>query len=276
MANKPTSFSFLDTEEILPTIPLNIGHLLGGARNGGPAAATGMDLTGKRKVVFLCGSGQTGKTTLARWIGDRAITEGKPLILIAMDPINRDLAPFFAENTVLSPPDGVDSKGWFESVLNALEKKDRSAIVDFGGGDKVLLDLVNEIPGFHQTLEDAGLSPVALHFFTKRVSDRDLMAALEHAGFQPEATGLVLNCGQVENPKTDFNQLRRDPVYQAVLDRGGVELWMPLNHAAAEVENRRIGFSAANDVVSRRNAHRNKDWQARMTVAFGGVSSWLA
>lgn len=259
--------------ELLPHVSLDVSHLRRNRHGGGGSDVKGVDLSGKKKIIFLCGAGNTGKSFCARWMGERSLLrdDGNPLVLISMDPINRDLAPFFG-GSVIAPPAGSNAQTWFENVLSVLEKRERNAVVDFGGGDKVLLDLATEIPNFHLSLGDIEI--VVLYFFTPRISDLDILIALETAGMQPRATGLVLNCGVVSDPSA-FDQIRSHPAYQAVLSRGAIELWMPRHFAAAAVENRRLMFSAADAELNARDRPRNKAWLDTMPVAFGAVESWL-
>ena len=262
--------------KLLPNISLNIAHLTGQKSLPAVSATKGIDLSGQQILMFLMGAGQTGKTTFARWIGERSLfyDTGHPPVLLSVDPINRDLETFFGEGKVSAPPPGADAKTWFERVLTALEGTGRSSIVDFGGGDKIVLELAQEIPNLHVSLETSGFAPIAMYHFTPRVTDLDLAAALEMQGFRPKATGLVLNCGRAANPQ-DFEQLRNHPDYRALIARGAIELWMPRHFAAAEIENRRTTFFSPTG-LSHRDTMRNETWMDLMENSFvKPIESWI-
>ncbi len=59
-----------------------------------PAAAPSIDLAGRPKVVMAIGTGGTGKTTLLRWICEKAFErdDGSQLMLATVDPVDRELA----------------------------------------------------------------------------------------------------------------------------------------------------------------------------------------
>jgi hypothetical protein len=75
---------------------------------------------------------------------------------------------------------------------------------------------------------------------------------LEAAGFQPTATAIVLNEGLIEVPlprDQAFARLTRHSAFKGAIVRGAVPLWMARLLPAAEVEARRIQFTAARDGV---------------------------
>ena len=267
---------FSTVAELLPPVALPVGHLT--QRNGHALGGdrVGVDLSGRQKLILLAGSGSTGKTTIARYLGEQALLreDGSAPALLSLDD-SRSLCGYFQENAVASPPTGMDSKSWFEQVLSALERSGRSAIADFGGGDRVLIDLALELPGLHTVLQARGITPVLLYFLSTRVEDLSLAAALEALDFRPEATAVVLNCGRARNPVTDFEQIRRQPEYRALMERGAMEVWLPRHHAAVAVENRRLGFVAANDALNGFDKLRNQHWLELQTAALAPIASWL-
>ena len=277
MEKSALSALFNPVVELLPPIPLDVSHLT--ARDGGVAGgdgAPGVDLAGKQKLILLCGPGATGKTTFARWLGEQSILrdDGNPVVMLSMDD-SRSLCGYFAPGGVAAPPAGVSSRTWFEQALTALERSGRSAIADFGGGDRVLLDLAREVPGLHLALAARGITPVVLYFLSSRAEDLSLAAGLEGLGFQPEAVSLVLNCSRVANPARDFEQIRHQPEYQSLLNRGAIEVWLPKHYAAAAVEHRKQGFVAVNSALNGFDQYRNERWLKVMQAATARISSWL-
>src|SRR5208283_325501 len=57
------------------------------------APISSIDLTGKPKLVFVAGPGNTGKTLICRLIAERSLDrEGAELVTV--DPLNRELVRF--------------------------------------------------------------------------------------------------------------------------------------------------------------------------------------
>ena len=63
----------------------------------------GVDLSGKPKIIFLAGRGKTGKTTAIRWMSERALAAGRPLLMGDVDPGNISFGTYF--QGVHEPPD---------------------------------------------------------------------------------------------------------------------------------------------------------------------------
>ena len=95
-------------------------------------ASSALDLTGKPKVWFMVGGGNSGKTVEVRWLVGRMNEGGRQAVLAALDPANRSLASWF--NGVEQPPssDGVQTARWLREFLTFLmTEKQHSAVLDF-------------------------------------------------------------------------------------------------------------------------------------------------
>lgn len=261
----------------LPELPLDVSHLR-------PvddffyerAPGTVIDLTGKRRIVLCVGAGSTGKTTFLRWACEKHV--GEDLVLATCDPVNRELSHYF--EGVLSPG-AADTANWLSMFLSSLIGSGHSAAIDFGGGDTALVRLIRQMPDTVELLAEAGIETVLLGMLSPRVSDLTALAALEDAGLRVPATGLVLNLGRLDAGRdweTEFGLLRRHSVYRGILERGGVEIWMPRLHAARAVEDRRLGFAAAvkgGKGLDPFDRSRVADWLGKMDRSFGQIQSWL-
>jgi hypothetical protein len=266
-----------------PETPVDVAHLVGPAVGPSPTTQTVTDLRGKPKVVMAIGRGQTGKTTLLRWMCERALARDEQLVLATLDPINRELTKFFPD---AMSPGAEDPRFWLDQFLMAIMEAKRSAAVDFGGGDTSLARLAVEVPDLQPMIESAGLEPVAFHLLTPDSEDVTSLAAVEQAGFQPTATALVLNIGRSSlwrDPRNEFANIRRHSVYRAAVARGAVEIWMPTLYSAKAIKDRRISFQQAltgqgpgeGMVLGLFDRSRTRHWLAAMEEAFAPIASWL-
>jgi hypothetical protein len=247
-----------------------------------------LDLEGQPKIVMAIGPGNTGKTTLLRYIAERTLEGQRNVVFAAVDPENRELADYF--EGVQQPPsyDATAVSKWVEQFLIWAMKNRRSAVVDFGGGDTSLVRLVSEIPDLADMMESSGVHPVALYLLSPRLGDLSPLATLEGAGFKPKATALICNEG-VADPtlarERSFARTMRHPDYEAAIGRGAIPIWMPRLHSAKEVEDRRISYAQARDGTmpdGRRGVAMNpfdqsrvRAWLDQMAAAFSPISSWL-
>lgn len=279
---------FVPQPSDIPEVDLDVSHLI--RKMAEPAATpakSAIDLTGKPKVVMAIGAGSTGKTTMLRWLCERALErdDGTDLALATADPVNRELAAYFPATM---SPNGHDTAAWLEGLLSWVMTEGRSAAIDFGGGDTSLAKVVQQANDLVGLLQSAGVEPVALYLLSPRVSDLTPLAVMERAGFKPPATVLILNKGRADaygEPAEEFRQIRKHSVYQAALARGAVEIWMPRLFAAKVIEDRRLGFVQAKDGVAPEgkpemllgvfDRSRVRAWLVAMEEAFKPVESWL-
>lgn len=249
----------------------------------------GIDLSAQAKLWLLIGPGGAGKTLLARWLGGKLAEAGalEGTFLAALDPTNRTLADFF--DAVEQPPTANPARvaAWLREMLAFVATQRTSGIVDFGGGDTSLMQMVATSPKFAEPLDEAGVAAVATYLLSPRVDDLTLLAGFERQGFQPRATALVLNMGRAETPD-DFDALRRHPAYKAALDRGAVELWMPKlepQSLALEIERKRLHFLQVRDGVTQPGAKPADitsfermivgEWLRAMDDSFAPVVTWM-
>jgi hypothetical protein len=259
--------------EATPEPSLDVSHLKA-APTAAWSGSTAVDLNGKRKVLFVVGAGNTGKTVFLRWACRQPRT---PWALVTVDTVNRELVHYFED--VATPPVVGSSQQWLGSVIEALLKdKTASAAIDFGGGDTALPGLVGELPDLALVMEAADLHPVLLVFLSPRVSDLTALKALDDAGFTPRATALVLNLGRADGVEA-FRPVVGHSVFRSASDRGAAAIYLPrLFGAGPAIEQRRISFAAAASedgplsVLDRARVHR---WLRQMDAAFAPICSWL-
>jgi hypothetical protein len=276
---------FNDPDANLPEARLDVPRLGRPERDKTSGRAT--DLTGKAKAIMAIGLGATGKTTLLRWLCERALERSDDeLALATVDPVNRELGHYFP--AAMAPPtqDPAQVTAWLEQLLAMVMETRKSVALDFGGGDTTLARLLAEVPDLQQMMEGAGIEPVALYPLTPRSSDLTPLAAMAQAGFRPKATALILNEGRADStraPLQEFGQIRRHSVYKSAIALGAIEIWMPRLYAAKAIEDRRIGFRravngeipAGGPGLGPFDRSRTRHWLAAMEDAFAPIASWL-
>ncbi len=276
---------FSDRDANLPEARLDVAHL--GRHERTKPSDQAIDLTGKAKANMAIGLGATGKTTLLRWLCERALERDEDdLALATVDPVNRELGHYFP--AAMAPPtqDPAQVTVWLEQLLTMIMETGKSVALDFGGGDTTLARLLAEVPDLQQMMEGAGVEPVALYPLTPRSSDLTPIAAMAQAGFRPKAAALILNEGRADStraPLQEFGQIRRHSVYKSAIARGAVEVWMPRLYAAKAIEDRRIGFrQAVNGEMPAGglglgpfDRSRTRHWLAAMEESFKPIASWL-
>ena len=248
---------------------------------GGPTSTplterpTALDLSGKRKAVFLIGRGRIGKTTLGRWIAETMTNRGGSAVIGAADPLNRSLTKFL--NDVMQPPstDPVETKDWLNAVLETAMVEGYNCVMDLGGGDTSLGLLLQEIPHLADVLSEGGLEPVALHVIGGNIDDLTPLAMMERAGFQPRATAIIAN--EAHGRRGQFDSVLPHPEVRAALDRGAVQLWMPPLAAAVAKNFDEAGwrFHDANAKTGPFAAAAVNAWLKRMAEELAPIASWM-
>ena len=266
------------------------------AVNGATAAVeasvkSSLDLSGKPKVWFMIGGGNSGKTVEVRWLVGRMAEHGREAILAALDPANRSLATWF--DHVEQPPssDGAQTARWLREFLTfIMTEKSHNAVLDFGGGDTSLAKLIDTAPDIASTLEDAGIAPVACYTLTPRLDDLAALDTLEAAGFKPKATLLLFNEGRVDSSMSRdeaFARVGRHTAVRNALARGAVPIWMPRlePEVMGEIEGKRLRFTQARDgqvpagarfaPIGGLERSMVRRWLEKMEQAHAAIPSWL-
>ena len=86
------------------------------------------------------GRGFGGKSTLLSEIAWRARNQGRSVIVADFDARSKTLADLFPDAMVPPTEELPDVKAAFSKLLNRMTKEKMSAVVDFGGGDRFMLE----------------------------------------------------------------------------------------------------------------------------------------
>ena len=286
-ASRPTpapAFSFAAGDDSGPEL-----EILGASRKtpGPIEAMSGVDLSGKKKIVFWIGRGKTGKTTGIRWAAEAAILAGATLLMADMDPTNDTFSKYI--DNVARPPEASDpalSLKWLDKLLQHALQHRLSLLVDLGGGDTTLRRLVEQLPDLVEMAEAQGFAIVL--FYTAGPQEEDLspLATMEGLGFRPSATAIVLNEAMADlgdSPLQAFARVLRHSAFLAAVGRGAVPIWMPRLLPAQQVEIRRLHFrdAAAGEIGQGKtplgpfDRSRVLNWLQAMDANFVGIRTWL-
>lgn len=233
-----------------------------------------IDLSGKRKAIFFIGRGRTGKTTLARVIGEIMDERGGSAIVAAADPVNRSLRTF--RNNV-AEPDSTDQdevRDWLRDLLQHVMEHKVNALIDLGGGSTSLTALLGDVPDLADMLAQHGVEPIAIHLVGPDPHDLVPLAVTEAAGFRPKATAIVRN--EIHARRDRFDQVLEHPVFQAVLGRGAVPIWMPrLNpDAASQCDAHGWRYHDAISKAGPFTASAVQTWLRQFNEQFAPIASW--
>lgn len=247
-----------------------------------PPIETGVDLSGKPKIIFAAGRGKTGKTTLLRWLTETSLRAGHSVLLADIDPSNASFSGYFND---VARPDTDNAAGvttWLQELLEHCVITKQSAIIDLGGGDTTLRALATEMPDLAATLEAAGIAPVMFYLLGTQPEDLTPAMTLTSRGFMPAAQALVLNEVSIQTGQTRrhaFARLIDTPGFQSIA-RNSVQLWMPRLFAADAIESRQCRFYEAMEgrielPLGIFDHARIRMWLELMTHRFSGVASWI-
>ena len=257
------------------------------ASTSGPAPLSGIDLSRRHKIIFWVGRGKTGKTTGIRWLAEKTLLNGTPLLMADMDTTNDTFSRYIEK--VARPPETIDpalSLKWLDRLLQHSLTQKISALIDLGGGDTILRRLAVELPDLVALFEAQGFAAVLFHTVGLQEEDLSPLATLQGLGFKPTASAIILNEAMLdvgETRDTAFARVLRHSAFHGAISEGAVPVFMPRLSAAQPVEIRRLKF---HDAVAGKNGRadtplgpfdraRVRLWLEAMDANFAGVSSWL-
>ncbi|MBX9702203.1 MAG: hypothetical protein K2X91_08810 [Thermoleophilia bacterium] len=251
--------------------------------NGSQAHA---DPAGGMVLAVGLGRGFGGKSTGLAELVWRARNAGRDVIVADGDPRSRTLAGMFPE--AMQPPteELPDVKAWLTEVLNRMVKERRSAVLDLGGGDRVLQEYGRDLR-LVEFCAKRGIQPLALYFLGPEEEDlRHVLSIWEAKYFRPERTLLVLNEGVIREGRTvagAFERTMADPGFRAMVEKGGAVPVLMHRLACMDLLRRRgLGLYAAavgegQDPLDPVEQFMVEDWLADLEKrrADLGAAAWL-
>ena len=175
------------------------------------------------------GRGFGGKSTGLSELVWRARNQGRDVIVADGDARSKTLASMFPEATYPRSEELPDVKEWISGVLNRMLEEQRSAVLDLGGGDRVLQEYGRDLL-LVEFCEEYGIEPLALYFLGPEDEDLKHVLSIWEAGyFRPKRTFLVLNEGVIREGKTmagAFEPTLSHPGLAKMVEGGAVPVMM--------------------------------------------------
>ena len=279
-------FNFGQDEDTGPEMEL-VGAAVPAASSPSPTPLAGINLSGRHKIIFWVGRGKTGKTTGIRWLAEKALMNGTPLLMADLDTTNDTFSRYI--DKVARPPETIDptlSLKWLDRLLQHSLSQKVSALVDLGGGDTTLRRLAVELPDLVALFEAQGFAVVLFHTVGPQEEDLSPLATLQGLGFKPTASAIILNEAMVDVGETRdmaFARILRHSAVRRAISEGAVPVFMPRLLPAQPVEIRRLQFhdalagktGRADTPLGPFDRTRVRLWLEAMDTNFAGVSSWL-
>jgi hypothetical protein len=252
-----------------------------------PKVEQGVDLSGKKKIIFFVGRGKTGKTTGIRWLAETAIASDRVLLMADMDSTNDSFSQYIdGVSRPSDPSNPAIALKWLDRLLQHALQTGTSLLVDLGGGDTTLRRLVTQLPDLVSLFEEAGFAVIVFYTVGPQEEDLSPLATMMGLDFQPTAMAIVLNEAMAEigeSRETAFARIFHHSAFRTAVGRGAVPVWMPRLLPAQAVEIRRLPFR---DAVEGRTGQgktglgpfdrsRVFNWLRTMDTNFSGIKTWL-
>jgi hypothetical protein len=232
------------------------------------------------------GRGFGGKSTVLSELVWRARNQGRQVIVADGDTRSTTLAGLFPGEAMTPPSEELpDVKDWLSQVLIRMVQEQHSAVIDLGGGDRVLMEFGRDLR-LVDFCEEQGIEPVAIYVLGPEEEDlRHVLSIHESGSFQTKRTLLVLNEGVIREGRTvrgAFDQTLNDPGFQRMIADGAVMLVMNRLAAMDKIKKLGCGFYDAMDHRKVQNLDpvaqfMTKTWlkglEANRVAA--GVQTWL-
>ena len=213
------------------------------------AKGNGHDASPAPVLAVGLGRGFAGKSTGLGELVWRARSEGRPVIVADGDARSRTLASMFpGEATAPPTEEPADIKAWLSQVLNRMVKEGCSAVLDLGGGDRVLLEYGRDLE-LVPFCERRGIAPVGLFFLGPEAEDLRHVAAVWDAGyFRPARSLLILNEGVIREGRSvggAFDRTMGHPDFERLVKDGAKPILVRRLAAMDQVKALGVGFYAA-------------------------------
>jgi len=248
----------------------------------------------RRPVMGIrLGRGRTGGSTFADTLIQRARAAGRKVVIADGDLRNSTLSTLYppgSEGGTLRPQsdDMVDMKDLFTTAVAKAVEQNASLMVDFGGGDRVMLEYEREL-SLAEMAESLGLEPLAIYVTGPEPEDFDHIVSLWRSeAFRPEHSLLILNEHLVPNGRSPAGAFRNlvNRVEWAEMAEGGLQaIIMPRLPCMTQMREAGLSLIDALKGRSGKNGARLdpvrqfmvKTWLKRLETIFteADVVDWL-
>lgn len=237
----------------------------------------------RRTLLVRRGRGRTGGSTgLDLWI-QRGRVAGRRVKPLDGDLRSRTLSTRYpAQDVDGTPiPDGAtappseeptDMQDWLRGELDAMVEQGNSAVLDLGGGDRVVQEFVRELP-MREYCDDNGIRLVEAYFLGPDLEDfSHVVQVARSRDLQAHKTLLVLNEGLIRFGQTTqgvFEPLTHRPEFKELVQAGAAVVFLHRLTCMPIVLERGFGFYDAVEGVP-----DGKGMPASPTLRFM-VKKWL-
>jgi hypothetical protein len=227
--------------------------LMGAPKSTATMLSAATDLKTPLVMGIRLGRGRTGGSTFMDMLIQRARACARKVVIADGDLRNSTLAGLYppeAAGGALQPQsdDVVDMKDLFTAALGRSVEEKASLLVDFGGGDRVMLEYGREL-SLVEMADGLGLEPLAIYVTGPDIEDFDHILSLWRSGvFRPEHSLLVLNEHLVPNgrsPEGAFRGLMSRPEFVALAGEGLRPIVMPRLPCMSHVRDARLNLMDA-------------------------------
>jgi hypothetical protein len=164
-------------------------------------------------MIIRLGRGRTGGTTILDVLIQWARAAGRVVVIADGDVRNSTLSGLYPPGTAggaLKPKsdDLVDMKDLLTAAIAEALERQASLAVDFGGGDRVMLEYGREL-SLIKMCEEIGMAPLAVYVTGPDGDDFEHILSLWHSGiFRPKRSVLILNEHLVPNGRSPVGAFR--------------------------------------------------------------------
>lgn len=212
--------------------------------------------TPTRTLVVRRGRGRTGGSTgLDLWV-QRARRGGRRIKPLDGDLRSRTLATLYPPADANGRPvqDGAgsprseemaDMRDWLSAELDTMVAHGTSAVLDLGGGDRVVQEYVRELE-VREFCDDHGIRLVEAFFLGPDLEDfRHVLQIVQSGDLRANATMLVLNEGVIRQGQTTegvFDGLTAQPDFEQLVLAGVRPVFMRRLSCMSVLRERGLGF----------------------------------
>jgi hypothetical protein len=253
----------------------------------------------RQSLVVRRGRGRTGGSTgLDLWI-QRARAAGRRVKPLDGDLRSKTLSTLYPALDAKGKPilDGagspaseemVDMRDWLSTELDTMVANGTSAVLDLGGGDRVVQEYVREL-AVNDFCRDNGIQLVEAFFLGTDEEDfKHVLQILDSDELKAEATMFVMNEGVIRQGQTTtgvFDRLMAMPEFHTHIDAGVRPVFMRRLSCMNVVRERGLGFYDAVSGKPDRNGepasptlkHMIKTWLKTVETDHeaAGTLAWL-
>jgi len=248
------------------------------------AQAAKVALTAKVKVHLFIGRGRTGKTTNIRYHAANLIKARRNIIVLDADRTNPVLAQYL--NDIGMPENYTDNAiatFILETIVEAVPAG-YHVLIDFGGGDTSLYNIIREMPDFIPRIQELGGAVIANYAIGASVDYLAPLSTLWSLGFRPTATAFLFNeasTGALQ-PST-FASIKEHSFYRDLSAKhNAVSILIPRLGIADIIESHRLNFVEAASIATAERPNpltlfqqmMMRGWLTNMEKAYEPIAGW--